>query len=557
MNRIDNNAPKKKDHKKHGKKSGKSKHGKKQENPVFNSEANFNKKLPVEKSHETQIPAGAKLLKVLTTDQPLVMNIYGSSSLPIQGMHTDSRKIKKNNLFFALSGTERDGNKFITAAVQNGAVAVASEELLSKVQLPSTPRATYIQVQDISQFMAETAARFYDTTEIPIPVIGVTGTNGKTTTAWFINEALKAQKLKTIFLGTIGFEVCGRKVHTDFTTPPAPLLHQLIAEGLRNGARYLVMEVSSHALKLKRVWGMKFDIAIFTNLTYEHRELHPDMENYYETKKKLFGMLKPGGTAIINVDDDFGKKLADTLHGNLNIRTVGKSATDVKLIQTELDIEIHGQKIAFESNGRSDSMRVPLIGDYNAYNVLSARETLLTLGISLQEDTFEKLSPPDGRFNWFMVQGINVVIDFAHTPDGLEKLLKEARKLVSRDARMITLFGCPGSRDPSKRPLMGKIATELSDHVILTTDDIHFEEPRAILDGIVQGATVQNFEVLEDRREAIAHGLRMSKAGDFLVIAGRGHERFQYVKDEKIPFYDKTVVYDEAEKLRESNPVEA
>lgn len=473
-----------------------------------------------------------------------VKSIIGTTAIEVTGFSSDSREIKQGNLFFAIKGEQSDGNKFIPSAIKNGAGVIVSES-----PCPVELNAVYVEVHDIYQFMAETAALFYETANSPLTIIGVTGTNGKTTTACFIHEILKAFGCKTIFIGTTGVEINGEIFHTDYTTPPAYELHRILRKGLDLGVSHVVMEVSSHALKFKRVWGLKYDAAVFTNLTHEHREIHPTMDDYFSTKRILFSMLKNKGIGLINSDDEYGKEILKT-SVNMRLLDYGHHAKDVKLLAANYERQNHSQTICYETEGKRYDFKIPMIGEYNAYNALAAAETLVGLGFQRNRihQAFQSIPAVAGRLESYEIGGIHVLIDFAHTPDGIKKLIEAVREIRTDTAGIITVFGCPGSRDPSKRPLMGQIASELSDHVIVTTDDIHHEEPDNIIQDILNGITRNNFEKVIDRREAIARGLAIAKKGDFLLIAGRGHEKFQYVKDRKIPFLDKDVLFEEAGK---------
>ncbi|MCK6542758.1 UDP-N-acetylmuramoyl-L-alanyl-D-glutamate--2,6-diaminopimelate ligase [bacterium] len=493
-----------------------------------------------------------KTLREILNNNALVRNVYGSTSLTVTGLCTDSRFAQKDNIFYAIRGTQKDGNKFIAHAIQKGASVIVSDELYAKVQFPPKTRVTYVQVENLTQFMAESSASFYGTTNAPMAFIGITGTNGKTTTAKFINETLKALGHKTVFLGTTGFEVCGRIIPTDFTTPPAPMLHKYLREGMDKGATHVVMEVSSHALKLKRVWGLRFDAAVFTNLTHEHRELHASMDDYFSTKALLFSMLKPIGFAVINGDDDFSGGMRKSVPSGHRIVEYGKkNSATLRLEKIKFNPDSRLQTIVFVQDGKSAAIETRMIGEFNAYNALAAYGVLEGLGLDMAvgAEKFPTLPTVDGRFNWYKAGTFNVIIDFAHTPDGLEKLLQEVNRIKPQGRRLITVFGCPGSRDPSKRPMMGKIATTASEHTIITTDDIHHESPEAIIQDITRELSGTRHEIIIDRREAIRRSLQIAQEGDFVVIAGRGHERYQYVGDEKIPFYDRQVFMEEAQKI--------
>lgn len=482
-----------------------------------------------------------KLGQILTSS---VRRIHGSTDTDVTGFSSDSREIKPGYMFFAIKGEHSDGNKFVSSAVKSGAGVIVSES-----PFPDGLNAAFVEVDDIYQFMAETSALFYETSNPPFTFIGVTGTNGKTTTATFIHEILKTFGCKTIFIGTTGIEIDGEIFHTDFTTPPAFELHRILRRGLDRDVSHIVMEVSSHALKFKRVWGLRFDAAVFTNLTHEHREIHPTMNDYFSAKLRLFSMLKETGFGIINTDDEYGKEILKTKLSS-RLLDYGRHAKDIKLINTTFDPQNHGQTIRYEAAGKLYDFNIPMIGEYNAYNALAAAQTLVGLGFQRNRihQAIQSIPAVVGRLEWYEIGGIHVLIDFAHTPDGIQKLIEAVREIRADGAGIITVFGCPGSRDPSKRPLMGQIASYLSDRVIVTTDDIHHEEPDTIIRDIIKGITRDNYEKIVDRRAAIARGLSLAKTGDFLIIAGRGHEKFQYVKDRKIPFRDKDVLLEEAGK---------
>jgi len=478
----------------------------------------------------------------------------------VSGIETDSRDIKPGYIFFALSGEQTDGNRFISKSIQNGAVAIVSERPYEENKSQLHADSSYIQVEDIHRGLAEISAQYYGTYHLPLTVIGITGTNGKTTIATLIHKALRRLGRKTLFIGTTGFELNDEVIPTDFTTPPANKLHELLNRAAGCGVEFVIMEVSSHALKLKRVWGLRFDGAVFTNLTHEHREIHPTMDDYLASKRALFDMVKPGGFAIVNTDDSYGKQIFQHVrennaqlmqNGQILLIDYGRNAQTLKLTGMETDIAEGLQRVHFSQVDRPMSLSTSMLGEHNAYNALAAYGVLFQLGFKPGEIQmfFPSLPGVEGRFEWHRISDFNVLIDFAHTPDGLEKILKAIGELNKGVGKVITVFGCPGSRDPSKRPLMGGIAGRLSDWVIVTTDDIHYEEPEAIIRDIVRGIDQSHFETIVSRREAIAAGLQRARTGDWLLIAGRGHEKFQYVRDQKIPFLDKTVVMEEAEKM--------
>jgi UDP-N-acetylmuramoyl-L-alanyl-D-glutamate--2,6-diaminopimelate ligase len=485
-------------------------------------------------------------LNELLPHSSTIKNIHGPMNTPVKGLSADSREIRNGFLFFAIQGQQADGNEFISTAVANGASVIVSENPRSEYLT-----CPYVQVTDIYKAMAQIAVQFYKTENSDLKFIGVTGTNGKTTTAFFINELLKSFSQKTVFISTIGIEICGTQFHTDYTTPPAYELHRFLREGMDSGARFVVMEVSSHALKYKRVLGLSYDLALFTNLTYEHREIHPTMEDYFDAKLQLFSQLKADGHALINADDPYGKQILEKFAANRYFHDYGFSAQYARMLEIDVRAEDHNQLIRYRRDGAVHEFTLPMIGEYNACNALAALEALQLLGFDEARTIalFRDIPTPDGRFEWLRLKGFSVIIDFAHTPDGIEKLLNAVKGINNQNGRILTIFGCPGSRDATKRPLMGEAAVRLSDHVIVTTDDIHYEVPESIINDITKGLTQDNFEVILERRDAIRKGLQLAQPGDFVVIAGRGHEQFQYVRDRKIPFVDKDVVREEAKKM--------
>jgi UDP-N-acetylmuramoyl-L-alanyl-D-glutamate--2,6-diaminopimelate ligase len=492
-----------------------------------------------------------RLIDPLILGDPLVRRIRGSKDLAISGMTGDSREVREGFLFFALRGEQTDGHRYLEDALRRGASAVVSEQEFPESLMGVFPNACFLTVSDTPQFAAAFSARYYDHAYRSMKTIGITGTNGKTTTASLVQQVLAGTGATTVFIGTTGIEVAGHHRHTDYTTPPAWELHRILHDGVRAGAGYAVMEVSSHALKLKRVHGMVFDAAVFTNLTHEHMELHGTMEDYYRTKLELFCQLGPDRPGLINADDAFGRRILSEYKGNGRLFDYGMSASFLKIISIRSDAGPRRQSIQLERGGRPVRVEVPLAGLYNAYNAVAAFEALCRIGLAPDEAAANlgRIQAVEGRLNWFRAGNFDVVIDFAHTPDGLENLLKTVSSVRDSSGRLITVFGCPGSRDASKRPLMGKLACDYSDWVIVTSDDVHYEDPESIVHDILQGSDRSKCTAIVDRREAIRQALREARKGDCVVIAGRGHERYQYVRNEKVPFLDRAVLEEEAADL--------
>lgn len=480
----------------------------------------------------------------------LVGNVK-TDNIRITGMTSDSREVKPGYLFFALPGTHRDGHKFIQHAVSQGANAIVAAESFDASLTARYPGIAFINADDIRESMALFSSRYYRTDLTRFKIIGITGTNGKSTIAHMINRMIRSRGFKTVLMGTIGIEVAGEIIPTDYTTPPPYDIHRFIRAGADAGAEWIIMEVSSHALKLKRVSGMAFDRAIFTNLTHEHREIHPTMEDYYETKSGLFRMLKPGGAAVINADDDYGKQLIADHKNKASIWDYGQHAAICRISDVRMDREKMIQLIGLTMHQRSFLLKLGMPGLYNAYNACAAFTALQGFGFEPGElaEQIGSIGPPEGRFQIYRAGECHVVIDFAHTPDGLEKILTSVRELMMPVQNLITVFGCPGDRDKTKRPLMGRIASQLADQVIVTSDDPHFEDPGLVIRDITADMDQTKTRSIIDRREAIHEALSASRKGDWIVIAGRGHERFQYIRDYKNPFHDESVFFEEARKL--------
>lgn len=481
-----------------------------------------------------------------------IKRLTGSDTAVISGFSSDSRTVKDGDVFFALTGATQDGRRFIPMALARGATVIVSAEGYIDTAASVPAGCAFIETEDVPALMAEMAAVYYRTSEKPIQLIGVTGTNGKTTTAHIINELWKRMGRLTVFIGTTGIEIAGRRYHTDYTTPPSFEIHRILHEAWERGVRHAVMEVSSHALKLKRVDGLCYQAAVFTNLTHEHGEIHPTMEDYYQTKKRLFSMLEPQAVAVINADDDYGRRLLHELRPAVSCFDYGEQATDAKILNVAPSPDYSSQTVAVSMDGMALQFQSAIPGVYNAMNALGALLTLHRLRYPLETllKQIPTVPPPPGRMERYEAGNFQVIIDFAHTPDGLEKLLSAVAMWKKETGKkIITVFGCPGDRDRTKRPLMGRIASAYSELTIATTDDVHHEPAEQIIADIMEGADRLRTLSVIDRREGIQKALRLAQPGDFVVIAGRGHEKYQYVGDEKVPFLDSQVAQEEAEKL--------
>ncbi|KAF0135288.1 MAG: UDP-N-acetylmuramoyl-L-alanyl-D-glutamate--2 6-diaminopimelate ligase [Candidatus Saganbacteria bacterium] len=465
------------------------------------------------------------------------INLY---NFEIKGIAYDSRKIKKGDVFVAIPGLKFDGASFIPQAIENGASVIICE---TETAVPDNVK--LIKVANARQALAELSAKYYGYPASKLKIIGITGTNGKTTIAYFIESILKEAGYKVGLISTVETKINNKSMPSSFTTPESLELQEILSQMVKEGITHVVMEVSSHALAQDRVYGLQFDEVIFTNLTHEHLDFHKTMDEYLSAKLKIFKMLKHNGTAVINVDDPSSKKIIESIDGEVvfygmkdikhELRSTKTSNFDVRL--KEYDIKFELMRVRIDTT----EIRTAYIGIYNIYNLLAAFQCGLVLNIEKKKIKagIEKAVIP-GRFERIDVgQDLFVIIDFAHTPDGLQKLLGTIKPLIK--GKIILVFGCPGDRDKEKRPIMGKIAADLADQMIVTTDDPHSENPQQIIDEILTGIDpryalrVSNYV---DRKEAIKRAISIAQKGDVVVLAGRGHEKRQDFNGKKVEFDD-------------------
>jgi UDP-N-acetylmuramoyl-L-alanyl-D-glutamate--2,6-diaminopimelate ligase len=453
----------------------------------------------------------------------------GAPDVEITGLAYNSRSVKPGTLFFCVSGLCRDGHAFAPEAVAAGAVALVVERPLGlgvpEVVVPSARAA-----------MAPGAARFFGDPTAELDVVGVTGTNGKTTTAFLIRSMLEAAGRPCGLLGTVTALVGGVEQRVVRTTPEAIDLQRAFHAMLDAGDRACAMEVSSHALELHRADAIHWAAAIFTNLTQDHLDFHASMEDYYLAKRRLF--LAGPRASIVNVDDDFGRRLAAEIPGAL--RFAVERPADYRASALETDWT--GTRFQLRGRGMDLDLRSPLPGRFNVYNVTAAAVAALVLGVNPESiaAAAAAVGPIPGRFEPVDEgQGFAVVVDYAHTPDSLDNLLRAARELA--DGRLVVVFGCGGDRDRGKRPLMGAIAARLADVAIVTSDNPRSEDPEAIIRDVLAGAG-DGAEAIVDRREAIGSAVEQARPGDVVVIAGKGHEQGQeFAGGRKLPFDDVAV----------------
>ena len=463
--------------------------------------------------------------------------LHGSSDLEILGLDYDSRRVTRGHLFAALHGAKVDGLEFVKSAKRRGAVAVIADRT-PPLDLP------WIEAANPRAALADMAAVFYGRPAEKLALAAVTGTNGKTTTAFLIDAGLRHKGMVTGLLGTVENRIAGRPKNATLTTPESLDLQALLKEMVDEGVTHATLEASSHALVQERLRGLRFRAAVFTNLTRDHLDFHGGFEPYFEAKQLLFThYLHPEGQAVVNLDDEHGARLALSLHGP-RCRTFGFSP-GAHYRPEELEVSFEGVRFLCTTPEGPVRVHSPLVGRFNVSNLLGAIGALLALRLSPAEAAhgISSLEGVPGRMERVEAgQPFPVIVDYAHTDDALRNLLDTLRSLEPR--RIITVFGCGGDRDRSKRPLMGSVAAQRSDLVIATSDNPRSEPPHGILDEIAQGFKNHTtpFKLIVDRREAIEAALRAAAPGDLVVIAGKGHEGIQVVRDKKLPFDDRQTV---------------
>ncbi len=465
--------------------------------------------------------------------------LAGNPSVEITSVTYDSRRAGPGTLFVAIRGLAADGNQFVEPARKKGASAIASEE-------PAAPDTPWLQVKDAREALALLSAAVLGHPTEHLELVGVTGTNGKTTTTYLIDAALRAAGHKVGLLGTVLYRVGDRLAEAVRTTPEASDLQQLFRDMVDAGCSHAVLEVSSHSLELRRVAGCAFRVAVFTNLTRDHLDFHGDMETYFRAKRRLFAdHLRPDGRAVVNGDDDRARELVAASPAPAWTYSLAKEA-DFRAEDITLSLE--GTRFRIVSPAGVFEVSSPLVGRFNVENLLAAFAAALALGVEPRTalSGLSSVTGVPGRLERVPgAHGFTVIVDYAHTDDALKKLLETVREL--QPSRVITVFGCGGDRDRTKRPLMGAVASRLSDVVIVTSDNPRSEPPEAILEEIqrgMNGGRKAERHAIVDRREAIARALSMARPGDAVVIAGKGHETYQVLRDRTVPFDDRQVARD-------------
>ncbi|MCT4793987.1 UDP-N-acetylmuramoyl-L-alanyl-D-glutamate--2,6-diaminopimelate ligase [Exiguobacterium alkaliphilum] len=475
-----------------------------------------------------------------------LINQLSNSDINVTHVTTDSREVVPGTLFVAIKGYTVDGHDYAATAVERGAVAIVSERPLD-VPVPN------LVVRDSSRAVGLLASAFYGYPSEQMRMFGITGTNGKTTTTTILRDVLAELGHSTGLIGTVEVRINDRVVPSKNTTPQSSELQQLLAQMKAEGVTDVMMEVSSHGLELGRVIGTDFDIVGFTNLTHDHLDFHGTFDNYARAKGLLFAQLgqiaSRGKVAVLNADDPYSK-LYETMTG-ARVMTYGIDApADVlatNIVQTLSDTSFH-----LHYQGESLPVTVQFIGRFNVYNILLATGCLLAAGYSLAKiiEALEAIHPAKGRMQRLDVPGYNVYADYAHTPDGIEQCLKSLVGVPKED--IIFLIGTGGNRDVTKRPTMGQMASKYAGTVVITTDDPRFEAYDSITSGIASGMTHDNFVEIGDREEAVRYAASLAKPTNIVVLAGKGHEKYQIIGNEKIPLDEEKIVRATILKMEES-----
>lgn len=476
-------------------------------------------------------------LAALLNQVPTVF-IQGTTDREITDVHFDSRSVKSDMLFVAVKGTTSDGHQFIDMAIANGASAIVCETLPETL----TTSVTFVQVENSQRELAYILSNLYGNPSRKLIVVGVTGTNGKTTSVNLLHRLFQQLGFMSGLISTIGNKIGEKEIPATHTTPDPRQLHMLFAEMVKAGCEYCFMEVSSHSLVQHRVTGIPFRLATFTNITHDHLDYHGNFAEYIRAKKILFDQLPADAVALINADDKNSKVMVQNTRATVRQFAVSRMADyHAKIVENTF----HGLLLRLDN----EEVWFRMIGSFNAYNLLMVVGAAVELGLNRRE-VLECLSGMEGVSGRFQVirsksTAITGIVDYAHTPDALENVLNTIKNIHQSGGKIITVVGCGGNRDKEKRPVMGRIAVEKSDQVIFTSDNPRNEEPQAILDDMIRGVSITHRKkalVIENRREAIRTAGRLATEQDIILVAGKGHEDYQEIKGVKYPFDDREIL---------------
>lgn len=456
--------------------------------------------------------------------------------LNVTGIATDNRRVQPGDLFVCIKGYTVDGHSFAKQAEEAGAVAIVCEHTIENIGIPQ------IIVADTKVELPRLAHLIFNKPTEKLNLFGLTGTNGKTTTAYILEHLLGGFEGHVGYIGTNGIRYNDVFIEPKNTTPEPLSLQQTFNQMVDAGVKNVAIEVSSHALELHRVDYCRFKVALFTNLTPEHLDFHPTMDEYFEAKYKLFTMLTPDGYAIVNLDDEYGVRLVNRIRAvHQRVYTYGID-TDADFKAMNVTMTTSGTAFTLKSPVGEYEVKTPLLGTFNVHNALGAMASAYAAGMPMEQivDLIAKLSPVDGRMEIINEgQDFTVIVDYAHTPDGVEKVLEFVNDIKQNSVKVV--IGCPGDRDRTKRPVIAKLSVDYADDVIFTTDDPHSEDPEDILNEMTQGMEESHYEVIVDRIKAIEAAINKAQKNDIVLIAGRGHEKVQYWKSGNIELDDREV----------------
>ncbi len=462
-----------------------------------------------------------------------LIEIIGNVDVEINSVEFDSRKTQSGTLFVAQTGTQVDGHNFISKSIENGAAAIVCEKKPEEMN----PEVTYVVVANSSIALGIIASNLYDNPTEKLKLIGITGTNGKTTTATLTYNVLESLGYAAVLISTIRILVHGSEYPSSHTTPDILALNKILSEAVEKGCEYAVMEVSSHGIHQNRIAGLNFAVGVFSNISHDHLDYHKTFSEYIKAKKKFFDELPKSASALTNLDDKNGVVM---LQNSSAKRYSYALKTDADFKAKILENQFDGMLLLLDGK----EFWTPLIGQFNAYNLLAVYSICSLLGIGQEEilTHLSKLKNVDGRFQTYKSKGgIVAIIDYAHTPDALENVLNTIQNIRTRNEKLITVVGCGGDRDKTKRPEMGRIAARMSDLAIFTSDNPRSEDPEEILKEIEAGVEAPFYSrtlKITDRKEAIKTAYKMAEKGDIILIAGKGHETYQEIKGVKHHFDD-------------------
>ena len=457
------------------------------------------------------------------------------ANLEVKGITSNSKNVKKDFAFVAIKGNCQDGSYFIKEAVAKGAGVVVVEKGIRKIKIPG--KIKLLKVDDCRKFLAGACAEFFGFPSDKLRVIGITGTNGKTTISYLIEAIAKEAGFDCGVIGTINYRFKNKAIAAKNTTPGSRQLQELFAKMLARRVKYCAMEVSSHALDQERVAGINFNSAIFTNLTQDHLDYHKNLENYFLAKAKLFRTLSASSTAIINNDDKYGRRLKRLTKARIMVYGIKNKST---VMAKDIDFGSLASGFTLIAPKINTRIKTSLVGRYNIYNVLAAICWGISQGLSVKyiKSAIEKFKNVPGRLEKVNCKnGYSIFVDYAHTPEALFNVIDTLRRIVK--GRIIVIFGCGGERDKLKRPKMGKIVTELADYAVITSDNPRSENQLQIIKDIQKGINKDNYCLIPDRSEAIRFSLAMLEKNDCLLIAGKGHENYQIIKNKVLHFNDR------------------